>query len=121
MAIDPFFFFFFYVSHWLDLVMVFLREEAASSQFLKRLIKRSNRFHTMFRSGRGHMEYKGLAASLGLKALETVTFATTRFTSSSYQQWEKIYESYQVLIQAFIQHRENPTDEKEETKYQARI
>ena len=75
----------------------------------------------MFGSGRGHMEYKGLAASLGLKALETVTFATTRFTSSSYQQWEKIYESYQALIQAFIQHRKNPSDEEEETKYQARI
>ena len=45
MAIDPFFLLSWDVSHWLDLVMVFLREEAASSQFLKRLIKRSNRFH----------------------------------------------------------------------------
>lgn len=74
------------MSHWLDLVMVFLSEEATSSQFLKRLVKRSNCFHTMFGSGKGHIEYKGLAASLGLKALDTVTFATTRFTSSSYEQ-----------------------------------
>jgi hypothetical protein len=36
--------------------------------FVKKLIKRSNRFHTMFGSGKGHIEYKGLAASLGLKA-----------------------------------------------------
>jgi hypothetical protein len=119
--VDPYFLLSWDVSHWLDLVMVFLREEANSSKFLKRLIKRSNRFHSMFGSGKGHVEYKGLAASLGLKALDTVTFATTRFTSSSYQQWEKIYESYEALVQAFIQNREDQSDENEETKYQVSI
>ena len=109
------------VAHWFDLVMVFLREEASSSEFLKRFIKRSNRFHTMFGHGRGHAEYKELADSLGLKALETVTFATTRFFSSSYKQWEKIYTNYPALIQAFIQFRENPADENEVTKYQVCI
>ena len=82
------------VAHWFDLVMVFLREEASSSEFLKRFIKRSNRFHTMFGHGRGHAEYKELADSMGLKALETVTFATTRLFSLSYKQWEKIYTNY---------------------------
>ena len=76
------------VSHWMDLAMVQLREETCSP-FMKRVIKRANRFHTMFAYGRGHIEYKGLASSLGLKALETVTFSTTRFFSSSYEQWEK--------------------------------
>ncbi len=50
--------------------------------------------------------------------MDTVTFATTRFTSSSYEQWEKIYLSYEALIQAFIENRENLADE--ETKYQVR-
>ena len=106
------------VAHWMDLVMVFLREKATSSKFLKLLIKRSNRFHSMFGHGRGHAEYKELAKTLDLKALNTVTFATTRFTSSSFNQWEKIYDSYPALIQAFIQFRENSLDENEETKYQ---
>lgn len=108
------------VSHWMDLVMVRLREESESSGFLKRLIKRSNKLHTMYNRGRGHVEYAGLAKRLGLKALETVTFSTTRFTSSSYDQWEKIYRSYEALITAFIEVRENQDDNEEETKYMIR-
>lgn len=105
------------VSHWMDLAMVQLREETCSP-FMKRVIKRANRFHTMFAYGRGHIEYKGLASSLGLKALETVTFSTTRFFSSSYEQWEKIYRSYKALVESFRRSRENSDDEEEETKYQ---
>lgn len=67
-SVDPFFLTPWDVSHWLDLVMVEMREESVSSEFLKRLIKRSNRLHTMFARGRGHIEYKGLASSFGLKA-----------------------------------------------------
>ena len=116
--VDPYFCMSWDVAHWMDLVMIFLREEATSSKFLKLLVKRSNRFHTMFGHGRGHAEYKELANSLSLKALDTVTFATTRFTSSSFNQWEKIYDSYPALIQAFIRFRENSSDENEVTKYQ---
>ena len=104
------------VSHWIDLAMVPLREETCSL-LMKRLIKRANRFHTMFAHGRGHVEYKGLASSLGLKALETVTFSTTCFFSSSYEHWEKIYLSYKALLEPFRRSRENDDDE-EETKYQ---
>ena len=81
---DPFFLTPWDVSHWVDLVMVEMRESSDSSAFLKRLIKRSNRLHTMFSHGRGHVEYQGLVASFKLKALETVTFAITRFFSSSF-------------------------------------
>ena len=72
----------------------------------------------MFGSGKGHAEYKGLAASWGFKALNTLAFAKTRFTSSSYEQWEKIYGSYKVLFQTFIQTCEDLPNENEETKYQ---
>ena len=115
---DPYFLTTWDVSHWIDLVMVKLREEDATSHFLKRLIKRSNRLHTMFGRGRGHAEYKGLATSLQLKSLETVTFVTTRFFSSSYEQWHKIYVSYKALIETFRKCRENQDNEEEETKYQ---
>ena len=118
---DPFFLTPWDASHWMDLVMVEMREENVCSAFLKRLIKRSNKLHTMFARGRGHVEYKGLATSLNLKALETVTFATTRFFSSSYEQWDKIYTSYKALMEAFRRCRENEEDEEEETKYQVSV
>ena len=98
---DPFFLTTWDVSHWVDLIMGKLREDAASAAFLKRLIKRSNKLHVMFGRGRRHAEYKDLAASLNLKALHTVTFATTRFFSSSYEQWDKICHSYKALIEVF--------------------
>ena len=97
--------------------MVEMREGSDSSAFLKRLIKRSNRLHTMFSRGCGHVEYQGLAASFKLKALETVTFATTRFFSSSYEQWDKIYVSYNALMKAFTRFRENEADEEAEKKF----
>ena len=118
---DPFFLTPWDVSHWMDLVMVEMREESVSSEFLKRLIKRSNRLHTMFARGRGNVEYKGLASPFGLKVLETVVFATTRFFSSAYEQWHKIYVSYKALMEAFRRCRENENDEEEETKYQVRF
>ena len=117
---DPYFLLPWDVSHWMDLAMVELREHSESSEFIKMLIKRSNRMHTMFGRGRGHAEYKGFAKILGLKALETVTYATTRFTSSSFEQWEKIYASYEAMVKSFIQNREDEDDECEETKYQVR-
>ena len=97
--------------------MVKLGADSESSSFLKRLIKRSNKLHTMYNRGRGHVGYVGLAKRLGLKVLETVTFTTTRFTSLFYDQWQKIYCSYKVLITAFMGIRENVEDE-EEAKYQ---
>ena len=47
-AADPFFLTPWDASHWMDLVMVEMREKNVFSVFLKRLIKRSNRLHTMF-------------------------------------------------------------------------
>ncbi len=118
--IDNFFFLLWDVSHWMDLVLVDVRENSDSSEFLKTLIKRSNRFHKMYARGLGHVEYIGLAKSLGLKSLETVTYATTRFSSSAYEQWDKIYRSYPALTTAFIAMRENSEDDCEEVKYQIR-
>lgn len=107
------------VSHWMDLAMSDLREDGSTaSTLLKRLIKRANRFHTMFSHGRGHIEYKGLSSSLDLKGLETVTFSTTRFFSSSFDQWRKIYESYKALIETYKRCRQDDEDDEDETKYQ---
>ena len=78
--------------------------------------KNNYRFHTMFGSGRGHEEYKGLTDALDLKALESVAFSTTRFFSSSFDQWKKIYESYQGLIETYSRCREGHDDDEDETK-----
>ena len=75
----------------------------------------------MFARGHGHVEYKGLAAYLKLKALETITFATTRFFSYLYEEWDKIYISYKALMEAFRRCRGNEVDEEEETKYQVSV
>ena len=117
---DPYFLLPWDVSHWMDLAMVELRENSKSPQFLKLLIKRSNRSYRMFGRGRGHAEYSGIAKILGMKALETVTYATTRLTSSSFEQWEKIYVSYKALVKAFIENREGLGDECEEREYEVR-
>ena len=109
---DPFFLTPWDVSHWMDLAMEALRTKSKqSSSFLARLIKRSNRLHTMF--SRGHSEYKGLASSLKLRALDTVTFATTRFFSSAFEQWDKICKSYKALMEVFMRCTENEDDDCE--------
>ena len=75
----------------------------------------------MFSRGRGHLEYTGLSDAMDLKALETVTFSTTRFFSSSFEQWKKIYSSYKALIETYRTCREDEEDEEDETKYQVTI
>lgn len=117
---DPYFLLPWDASHWLDLAIVELRENSLSSNFIKLIIKRSNRLHTLFGSGRGHAEYKTYSKSQGLKALETVTYATTRFSSSAFDQWKKIYNSYPALVTAYSANREDKKDDCEETKYQLR-
>ena len=102
-------------SHWMDLAMESLRESSKSSEFLKRLISRSNRFNTLFRSGKGHEEYQGLAESLGLKSLEVVSFSTTHFFSSAFEQWEKIFISYPALIETYNRFRASDDDSEQIT------
>ena len=70
----------------------------------------------MFGSGSRREEYKGLTDTLNLKALETVTFSTTRFFSSSFDQWKKIYESYQGLIETYSRCREGHDVDEDKTK-----
>ena len=51
---DPFFLLPWDVAHWIDRVMEKIREkDEATSVFFKRIIKRSNKLHTMFCHGRG--------------------------------------------------------------------
>ena len=71
----------------------------------------------MFQHGKGHEEYKGLSASLGLKSLEVVGYSTTRFFSSSFEQWERIVVSYPGLIETYNRYRD-VDDECDETKFQ---
>lgn len=105
-------------AHWLDRVMEKIRERSESSAFFKRLIKRSNRFHTMFGYGKGRIEYSNLAKLDGFYVMETVNFATTRFFSSAFRQWEMIFKNYEHLTNAFIKFREDEDDDCDETKFE---
>ena len=73
-----------------------------------------------------HIEYVGLAKSLGMTALETVTFSMTSFTWVHFTNscMEKIYSSYKALNTEFIESTEDAAwgyeDDSEETKYQVR-
>ncbi|CAB4025487.1 Hypothetical predicted protein [Paramuricea clavata] len=100
-------------AHWMDLCMVDIRE---SSEFLRRFIKRANQFNTMYGRGKGHAEYQDVAKQNSLKAHVTKVYATTRFASSSFSQFDSIYESYEALCKAFSAIRETD-DEDEEMKY----
>eukprot|EP00112_Aurelia_sp_Birch-Aquarium-sp1_P022198 Seg6168.1 transcript_id=Seg6168.1/GoldUCD/mRNA.D3Y31 product="hypothetical protein" pseudo=true protein_id=Seg6168.1/GoldUCD/D3Y31 len=71
----------------------------------------------MFGRGRGHAKCKEYAKKPGLKALEAVKYATPHFTSSSLEQWEEIYESFEAMIKQIILNQEEKDDECEETKY----
>ena len=86
---------------------------------LKCLVRRTNKLRKMLGHGRGHVEYKRLANSLGFNVKETVNFATTRFFSSAYEQWDMIFKSYTTLIDAYERFRQSD-DEKDETKYDIR-
>ena len=108
-------------AHWLDRVMEKMREKTASSAFLKRLIKRSNRLHTMFGIGRGFAEYTEYSKKSGFeKPRVTVTFATTRFFSSAITQWKRILDNYKQLLSSYIEYREDLEDDCDETKFEVR-
>ena len=54
-----------------------------------------------------------------MKALAPKIYATTRFASSSFAQFESVYESYEALASVFTMIRETD-DNEEEMKYQVK-
>ena len=72
----------------------------------------------MFGFGKGRIEYANLAKLDGFRVMSTCNFATTRFFSSAFKQWEMIYKNYHHLINAFIKFREDENDDCEETKFE---
>ena len=110
------FFFVVHTAHWMDPCMVDVRENEESGEFLRRFIKRANKFNSMFGRDKGHAEYVGFAEENTLKPHVTKVYATRRFANSSFSQFESIYESYEALCKAFSKMREKD-DEEEEMKY----
>ncbi|KAF0300444.1 hypothetical protein FJT64_027057 [Amphibalanus amphitrite] len=70
----------------------------------------------MFGRGRGHDEYFGLAKEKGLDAYEAQVYATTRFTSSAFNQFTTIYKGYEGYVTAYSDLRETK-DDCEEMRY----
>ena len=85
------------------------------------LIRRSNRLYARFGHGRSDTKYIGLVQPHELKAIETVTIATTRFFSSSFKQWQNICANYQQLMQAYVSFREDEHNDCDEKKCEIQI
>ncbi|KAF0289337.1 hypothetical protein FJT64_012390 [Amphibalanus amphitrite] len=64
----------------------------------------------MFGRVRGHDEYLGLAKEKGLAAYEAQVHATTRFTSSAFNQFTAIYKGYEGYVTAYSELRETKDD-----------
>ena len=103
-------------AHWMDLCMGDIREKEENGEILRRLVKRINKFHTMFGRGRGFAEYKGLTEELKLSSSSTAAYSTTRFASSAFENFQKVYKNYEGLAKTYERMRET-IDEEEETRY----
>ena len=108
-------------AHWLDRVMEKMREKTATSAFLKRLIKRSNRYTQCLELDVALQNIQNILKNLVLKNQEfTVTFATTRFFSLAITQWKRILDNYKQLLSSYIEYREDLEDDCDETKFEVR-
>ena len=87
-------------AHWLDLVF----EKFKGEEFISRLLSCTNLIHRQFGHGKMHSVSKATAADLNLPFQVTVSFASQRFMSSSYQQFLKLEKSLAVYIETFRDH-----------------
>ena len=87
-------------AHWLDKVFEAFRKES----FISRLISRTNYLHQIFGFGKMHSISKETAKDLNLPYRVTVSFATQRFMSSSYNQFLKLEISLEAYIEAYRDH-----------------
>ena len=78
-----------------------IHQKQESSIFFKRLIKRTNCFHTMFGHGKGRSEYVMLAETEGIKTIKTMNILTTQFFSSAFLQFQMIYGNCPARIKCF--------------------
>ena len=104
------------IAHWIDCGFNDIREKEEAGSVLRRLIRRCNKFQSMFARGRGYAEYHGYTLEQDLRAKVTRAYSTTRFTSSAFNQFLSIYSTYEGLAKSFNEMRE--TDyECEEMRY----
>ncbi len=87
-------------THWLNLVF----EKFRGEEFVARLLSHTNLVHRQFGHRKLHSVSKATAADLDLLFQVTVSFATQRFMSSSYQQFLKLEKSLAVYIETFRDH-----------------
>ena len=83
-----------------------------SGNHFQRFIKCCNIFNTLLANGKGFAFLQMVDQDA---ARRPVSYATQRFTSSSYDQWVKIEKSYNAFCKAFD--LLNPHQDEEETQY----
>lgn len=85
-------------AHLLNLAVTDVRDsDSQSGRFFKLFIKRCNIFNQLLSHGKGFAFLK----MIDDKAMRPISYAAQRFTSSSYDQWIKIFKSYSSFIEAF--------------------
>jgi hypothetical protein len=80
-------------AHFLNLAVTDVRD-GPEGLMLRRFIKRTNRFASLFGRGRG---YAALQATSEKGARAISSFAAQRFASSAMKQWHSIASSYEVI------------------------
>ena len=85
----------------------------SSREILGVLIKRTNKLHSMYAKGKCLSECLGYAKEKNMKFLNNKFYSTTRLASSSYPQFESIYESYEALVGVFTLIRETEDEEED--------
>ena len=97
-------------AHLLNLGVTDVRDSnSKSGKYFRLFIKRCNIFNQLLSHGKGFAFLKLIDS----EALRPVSYATQRFTSSSYEQWTKIFKSYESFIEAFEKLHPNRNDNEE--------
>ena len=85
-------------AHLLNLAATDVKDDdSTAGSYFRLFIKRCNIFNQMLSHGKGYAFLKKIEE----KAQRPISYATQRFASSSYNQWEKIFKSYAAYIEAF--------------------
>ena len=85
-------------AHLLNLAVTDVKDgNSTSGKFLRLFIRRCNMFNQLLSHGKGFAFLKLIDEN----AQRPVSYATQRFASSSYNQWVKIFNSYNSYIEAF--------------------
>ena len=97
-------------AHLLNLAVTNVKDQySPAGSYFRLFINRSNIFNHLLSHGRGF----GFFQSLGQNTHRPISYPAQRLASSSYNQWIKIYKSYNSYIETFETLHPNRKDDEE--------